>query len=618
MSRPACGKVEVLALVLAALPALAGPVVYGAARWWIAGLLACLSFLAAALWAVARPAARGRIGRPPGFAAWCLWTGWLFVRMFVSAPVPHASLLAFLHAASCLASGLVLADAASRSARVVRAMGLGFFIMTCAVSAYATTQWLRGDDGILFAHRAVENVNRVSGTFVSPNHFAHFMGMSVCAGLGACASRRLGFSARLFAAASVAFCLVSLMGTLSRAGWISTAAGLMLLGVLVALKRRGWFLLLTGLVPALLGLASVALWTWWPPFHQRWDRLLRGDARAVIWPDMVDMIRSRPLLGHGLGLFEEAAAAYRHRYHDYWATLNHAHNEALQVAVDHGLTGLAVALACVLILGVAGVRALRLRTVPGHYLLTAGWFSCLAQSYLHAMFDFSLRVFAINQAFMFLSVLCVTPVRSGEVAAAAPPGRGRWWRAPAGGAALTCAAASAITWWGSVQELRADVLLHTRRYNPPLAAQLMKRAMPVDFLNPYFPAELGKIAVDTAAGAADAAAAAGWIAEADRRFTRAEALKPRDLGVMRGRLQLQILRGDLESALVLARDMARLHPASIDCQTAIGDVLLRMGRYQDASDALHKAWLRSGCKDQRSLRLIHEALQGLKEHPPAP
>lgn len=142
--------------------------------------------------------------------------------------------------------------------------------------------------------------------------------------------------------------------------------------------------------------------------------------------------------------------------------------------------------------------------------------------------------------------------------------------------------------------------------------------MPVDFLNPYFPAELGKMAVDLAAGAADAAAAAGWIAEADRQFTRAESLQPRDLDVMRGRLELHLLRGDLESALVLSREIARLHPASIPCQVEVGDVLLQMGRYQEASDALHKAWLRSACKDQRAVQLIREAQRGLHANPPEP
>ncbi|MFO1529171.1 MAG: hypothetical protein U1F77_05375 [Kiritimatiellia bacterium] len=134
--------------------------------------------------------------------------------------------------------------------------------MTFVVAAYATVQWIRGDDGILFAHRAAENVARVSRTFVNPNHFAHFMGMSICAGLGVAASRGSGFSARLFAAASVVFCLVALAGTLSRAGWLSTAAGLMVLGVLVALRRGGGF---------------SCSWAWRPPC---WDWPARRSGRG--------------------------------------------------------------------------------------------------------------------------------------------------------------------------------------------------------------------------------------------------------------------------------------------------------------------------------------------------
>lgn len=613
VNRPALGRVQVLVLVLAGLPALAGPILYGAARWWIAGLLACFSFLALALWIAGRPPARGRLGLPPGTAAWSIWVCWLFLRMFVGAPVPHASLLAFLHAASCLASGLVLADAASRSTRVLRGLGLCFFFMTCVVSAYATVQWMRGDDGILFAHRATENVARLSGTFVSPNHFAHFMGMSICAGLGVCASRCFGFSARLFAGASAGFCLVALLGTLSRAGWLSTVAGVSLFALLVALKKRGWFLWLMALVPALLGGVTVALLSWWAPFQARWGSLLKGDARTVIWPDTVDMILSRPLLGHGLGMFEDAAAPFRNRYHDFWATLNHAHSEALQVAADHGLTGLAVALVSLLLMGVSGVRALRSRTVRGHYFLAAGWLACLAQTYIHALFDFSLRVFAINQSVMFLSVLCVMPARTEDSG-----GRvrfGRLARAAACGMGLLCAVAAAATWWGGVQQLRADVLLHTRRYNPPLAAEIMRKAMRIDFLNPYFPAELGKAAVDRAGWATDAAEIARWIAEADRQFSRAEALKPRDLGVMQGRMELSVLKGDLETALVQARELARLHPANIFCQAEVGDMLLRMGRYQEAVDALYKAWFRSACRDPYTLRLIRLAEAALSPPP---
>ena len=618
LGRSSLRRGELLALVLAGLPALVAPIAYGAARWWIAGLLAGFSFVAAAIWVVLRPAGRGRMGLPPGAAAWSVWVGWLFFRMFAGAPAPHASLLAFLHAASCLASGLVLADTASRSPRVLRALGLGFFVMTCAVSAYATAQWIRGDDGILFARRAVQNAARVSGTFVNPNHFAHFMGMSICAGLGGCLSRRLGFSARLFAGASVAFGLVALFGTLSRAGWLSTAAGLSVFALLIALKRRGWFLLLIAMVPALLGGFSIALWAWWPPFQERWAMLHQGDARAGIWPDMVDMIRSRPLMGHGLGMFEDAAAAFRNRYHDPWATLNHAHNEALQVAVDHGLIGLAVALVCLLLLVVSGMRGLRSRPVPGHYVLTAGWLACLAQTYLHAMFDFSLRVFAINQGVMFLSVLCVTPVRpAGE--AVAPLRFGRCWRALVCGAALVCACASATTWWGAVQQLRAEVHLHTRRFNPLLAAQIMRKAMPVDFLNPYFPAGLGNAAIDRAGWATNATEAARWIVEADRQFSRAESLKPLDFGVMQGRLDLHLLQENPEAALDLAREIARLYPANVDCQTEVGRLLLEMGRYQEALDALQKAWRRSGImNDQQALRLIHKARRELLANPPTP
>lgn len=617
MNRAALNRGEYLALMLAGLPALAASILYGGARWWIAAPLAAMSFLGAALWILLRPSGPIRAVLPPGALAWGVWLAWLFVRMFIGAPVPHASLIAFLHAASCLASGLVLADAAARSNRALRGMAACFFIVTCTVAAYAIAQWWRGDDGILFARRAQENAWRLSGTFVSPNHFAHFMGLAICAGLGGALSRRLGFTARLFAAASLVLGMVALAGTLSRAGWLSTFAGLCLFMLLVAVRKRGRFLLLVLLVPTSLATASLVLWQHWEPFQARWGaRLIRLDVRHQIWPDIVKMIQDRPLLGHGLGQFEDTAAAYRNRYHDFWATLNHAHNEALQVAADHGLTGLAVAQVCLLLLVAAGVRMLRRRPAPGHFLLAAAWMACLVQSFLHAMFDFSLRVFAINQAFMFISALSAPPCTPPREESAPPPRRRILLRASTSFVALLCAIACVLTGWGAVQQLRAEIRLKTRLYNPPQAAEIMRKAGRIDILNPYFPAELGKMAVDQAFFARDPVQVADRIEEAARCFDRAEALKPRDLGVMRGRMELSILRGEWELALEQARDIARRYPADVASQTEVGRVLLEMGRLGEAVDALQHAWTRSAGSDAEARRLLLEARAALRSAPP--
>ena len=41
-----------VAVALAVLPAMLGPIIYGATRWWIAGLLAFSSYAALAFWAL--------------------------------------------------------------------------------------------------------------------------------------------------------------------------------------------------------------------------------------------------------------------------------------------------------------------------------------------------------------------------------------------------------------------------------------------------------------------------------------------------------------------------------------------------------------------------------------
>ncbi|MFO1522280.1 MAG: hypothetical protein U1G05_09630 [Kiritimatiellia bacterium] len=58
--------------------------------------------------------------------------------------------------------------------------------------------------------------------------------------------------------------------------------------------------------------------------------------------------------------------------------------------------------------------------------------------------------------------------------------------------ALVCAAAAAATWWGGVQQLRAEVLLHTRRYNPPLAGGDHAEGHEDRFPQPIFPDGTGQ------------------------------------------------------------------------------------------------------------------------------
>ena len=172
----------------------------------------------------------------------------------------------------------------------------------------------------------------MSGTFVSSNSFACFAGMGLVAALGLTFSRtgpdaadEFGTSAignwfngpRMAWLAAAFYVLGGLLLAASRAGFIATIVGAVILGVLLVRGRWptrpavGWALIAVLLVIALLGLIAGG------SFFRRMAALSDGDiaGRVRIWEVAVAAIRESPWLGLGTRQFPRhlyRASASRH------------------------------------------------------------------------------------------------------------------------------------------------------------------------------------------------------------------------------------------------------------------------------------------------------------------
>ncbi len=146
-------------------------------------------------------------------------------------------------------------------------------------------------------------------------------------------SRRL----RLLAGLIVVVSALVLVLTQSRGAWLGFGLAAMLMAVLR--WRRGWLLMLLGLVAGgaaiyLLGLKSV------------FEMLVASssvttlDGRQEIWSRAIYMIQDFPLTGVGMGTFGHVADLLYPFFFAAPGLIAHAHNIFLQVAVDLGLPGL--------------------------------------------------------------------------------------------------------------------------------------------------------------------------------------------------------------------------------------------------------------------------------------
>ncbi len=183
-------------------------------------------------------------------------------------------------------------------------------------------------------------------------------------------------------------CFFALLLTGSRGGSICSCLGLLVAIILMLVDRqkpRYWQVMLWGTVAFAVTIALLS----------RMGRIgsqgLFDDARWSVYGFCVEAIRQRPLLGAGLGTFEDLFPSLRADNFYSWGVWDYAHSTILEIAVEMGIPVAAMvvtaALASLFILARAAVKSegrsrRSLAAITGIAVL----------SYLHSMIDFSLQI----------------------------------------------------------------------------------------------------------------------------------------------------------------------------------------------------------------------------------
>lgn len=254
--------------------------------------------------------------------------------------------------------------------------------------------------------------DRVTGTFVNPNHFAHYVAIALPMALfiAATAWREAAppqagvkirvvqlFERRLMPFAFAAFCALGCVAAVllsqSRGGLLALGGGLLVTSAILPGRR---------VAKAGLALAAAAVVIGTLIFLLGGQRTVRrfgddGDAQTTVGGRRIAITaaletwRAFPLLGSGLGTFDRTVAVVQREGAD--RTYHHAHNDYLEIAATAGTVGFAI-----VIVSLLGGYALLIRQTVGRDSKSLKWkrrafqvtaLASLTIAMVHALFDFN-------------------------------------------------------------------------------------------------------------------------------------------------------------------------------------------------------------------------------------
>jgi putative inorganic carbon (HCO3(-)) transporter len=324
-----------------------------------------------------------------------------------------------------------LLDIVPAMAAFVAAQRMGLWLkkrMWIAVAPVIAVAWVESIMGLVqfYSLRGGAQVESATGTYVNRDHFAGLLEMALplaflwlifmwrrvttrsdqSANLGLRAASLVGI---------VACLLAGLVVSLSRMGFISTliAAGVTTFLMLISVRsgQAGWRTTWKWLLPLAVPLLAILLL----PTRQLTARLTdltqateaSTDNRIDIWRETLHVAPAYKWAGSGLGAYERAM--YLRRSVAPTNTLDFAHNDYLQVYMELGVFGSALAGGLLAFILWRPVVVILLGRESRHWELAAGLFAALLSLSLHGLADFNLYIPANALAFAWLGGLAVSP-----------------------------------------------------------------------------------------------------------------------------------------------------------------------------------------------------------------
>jgi len=394
---------------------LLGPLAFGAVEpWSIFALEACIVLLLAA-WAF-RQWTNGEIyvSGNPLYSPMAAFLALVLVQWVLGTTAyRHATYSHLLLYAAYGMMAFVVTQSLRRSSHF-ELMALLFTGYGGLLASFAVLQGL-APNGKIYWIRALEEGGAIYGPYVNHNHYAGLMELLTPFPLVLAATRFTDGNRKIAVAGIAALMAASIFLSGSRGGMAAFVTQMVVLTVLLARNReKGWR------QPLMLGafLAVVIAFLVWvggnaltqrlASIHTETRQELSGGIRFTIDRDCLHMLLKRPILGWGLGTFPIVYPEFRSFYTSLF--VNQAHNDYLQLLVETGLAGFAIAVWFLALIFRRGVGKLKDWTETASGSLTVAALLGCVGILVHSFVDFNLQIPA-NAALFY--VLCA-------IAASAP------------------------------------------------------------------------------------------------------------------------------------------------------------------------------------------------------
>jgi O-antigen ligase len=314
---------------------------------------------------------------------------------------------------------LIFVDTPKRLRALTRTITIFGFLL----AMFGLTQFLTTDGSSVYWLRRLTQ-SQAFGPFINRHHFAAYMELSMALPLGLVFSRSIENSKVPLYLFAVGIMGVALITTNSRGGMLSLGAEILFLAMVAgpgllkgqrepranrmrsALIRAG---LAFGLVVLLIGGALLI------GGSAAFTRLLGTpnaadptSGRAHFWSVTIDVIKTHPFIGSGLGAFSVAYTRFDTRNGLF--RLEQVHNDYLQTLADEGVVGGVLGLAFIVILFRKGFARRETEDKFRRGVSTGALAGCFAVL-IHSFFDFTLHTTANGLLFLILAAVATQDVR---------------------------------------------------------------------------------------------------------------------------------------------------------------------------------------------------------------
>lgn len=335
---------------------------------------------------------------------------------------PYSTRLVLVQVAGLViyfAATLIFTDTPRRLRTIVRTITIFGFVL----AMFGLMQSFTSDGTRVYWFRQLTQ-STAFGPFINRHHFAGYMELAIALPLGLLFTGAIESYKRPLYAFAAMIMGVALIMTNSRGGIISLAAEIVFLVLIAgpglrggerrpraqqiraALIRAG---LALGLIVVLIGGVIVI------GGSDVFTRLLGSPnaedpttGRSHFWSVTLDVIKSYPVIGSGLGSFSVIYTRYDSRNGFY--RLEQAHNDYLQTLADGGIVGGLLGLAFVVILFRKGFTRRETDDKFRRGVATGALAGCFAVL-IHSFFDFTLHTTANALLFLILAALATQDSR---------------------------------------------------------------------------------------------------------------------------------------------------------------------------------------------------------------